>query len=596
MGKMQATNQITLAVFEFEDLSLQKNLGIFCRSFSTDLVTELSKFKQFRVANCPVYFLNADDTRSALFDELNADYFIQGSFRYANEQVRINVQLYNSHTRHLVWANRLEGRLTDIGELHENLLLQVTGILQQQINYDLLSKLKKKTKVDFTAYECWLYGMEELRKGSVENDLKAREHFEKAIGIQPDYALAYSGVSLTYFNEWSCQLWDRWDMCKSGAFEWAQKAIELDDQNYIAAMVLGKIFLYEGSYETAEYYLRKSLLLNQNDPDVLIQIAAYMALLGLLDEAIAIYERVVKLDPLHVNKYMPYGALIFFEKGEFEKAASLIVRGHTPLWADAEAYFAAIYYYLEQFDKMKMHWDNFLSTYRKLISKGKEFDNEDPHRWLLTINPHKHQSNLERFLQFISKGNVTIRQPVKTGFSADAGRANYFLKEGVIWKISFEGGEAQLQEVKGLYDIQKMLARPRQLFHCAELMGTLLNEKGERLFDSKARKEYEKKILKLQIDMQDAEKLSDFVRLEKLQDEYDQLIDHLSQSLGFKGKARETGSTIEKARSAITWRIRNAIAKIECQHNLLGAHLANAIKTGTFCTYQPERPLAWITS
>ncbi len=89
-------------------------------------------------------------------------------------------------------------------------------------------------------------------------DLRARDHFKKALEIQPDYSLGYIGMSLTYFNEWSCQLWDRWDVCKTGAYEWAQQAIELDDQNYVAAVVPGKIFLYEGSYETAEYYIRKS--------------------------------------------------------------------------------------------------------------------------------------------------------------------------------------------------------------------------------------------------------------------------------------------------------------------------------------------------
>jgi tetratricopeptide (TPR) repeat protein len=75
------------------------------------------------------------------------------------------------------------------------------------------------------------------KKGSFENDINAREHFEKAIEIQPDYSLAYSGMSLTYFNEWSCQLWERWNISKSGAYQWAQKAIELDDQNYVAALI-----------------------------------------------------------------------------------------------------------------------------------------------------------------------------------------------------------------------------------------------------------------------------------------------------------------------------------------------------------------------
>jgi len=67
----------------------------------------------------------------------------------------------------------------------------------------------------------------------------------------------------------------------------------------------------------------------------------------------------------------------------------------------------------------------------------------------------------------------------------------------------------------------------------------------------------------LQTDIQEAEHHSNCSLLEKLQDE---------------------------------WRIRNAIAKIERCHPLLGAYLSNAIKTGTFCSYQPDRKLKWITS
>jgi multidrug resistance efflux pump len=126
-------------------------------------------------------------------------------------------------------------------------------------------------------------------------------------------------------------------------------------------------------------------------------------------------------------------------------------------------------------------------------------------------------------------------------------------------------------------------------------MGNVIDEKGVKLFDAKAKKQYEKKITALQADIQEAEQRSDFLKLEKLQDEYDRLVEYLSQSLGIKGRIRESANPVEKARSAVTWRIRSAIAKIESYHPQLGAHLSNAIKTGSFCCYQPERNLNWRT-
>jgi TolB-like protein/tetratricopeptide (TPR) repeat protein len=593
---MQTNDHITLTIFPFEDLSLQKELGIFCRSFSTDLTTELSRFRQFRIIKLPANE-TADETASGrLPDIIKTDYFIQGTFRCEKELVRINVQLYNSNTRHMVWGNRLEGNLTGLHAIQDDLLAAVAGVLQHQINNDVLTGMRKRPKVEFGAYEHWLYGMEEVKKGSVESDLAAREHFQKALEIQPDYAPAYTGMSMTYFNEWSCQLWERWDVSRTGAYEWAQKAIELDDQNHVTAMVMGKIFLYEESYDTAEFYFRKSLMLNPNDPDTHMQIAFSFLLLGKEQEALEIYEKALQLLPFHADNYFIIGVFIYFRHGDYEKAASLIKPNQKAKIANADAYYAAIYYYLQQPERMQFYWNLYIETYRKLISKGNDFTAQEAIDWITKINPYRYKTNLDEFLQFISNGSFRIRgEQQQISRTVQPANDNYFLKEAAAWKLSYEGTLVQMPELKGFYDLQKMLREPRQLFHCAELMGSSVNDQGEKLIDEKARKEYQKKILDLQTDLQEAEQRSDYIRIEKLQAEYDRLVDHLSKSLGLKGKARETGSTVEKARSALTWRIRNAIARIEQHHPMLGAHLSNAIKTGILCSYQPDREISWTT-
>jgi TolB-like protein/Tfp pilus assembly protein PilF len=593
---MQNKHHITLAVFPFEDLSPQRELGIFCRSFSEDLITELSRFRQLRV----IKFLQSawDGDPGTLPEALKGGYFVQGSFRGENGTVLVHVQLFDSDSGYLVWGDRLDGKLTGLSKMQDKLLRSVAAVLQQQIDMDLLSKIRRRPKVAFNAYEHCLYGMEELKKASVEADLKAREHFEEALQIQPDYALACTGMSLSYFNEWTCQLWDRWEVSKTGAYEWAQKAIELDEQNHIIAMVFGRIFLYDGSYSTAEYYFRRSLMLNPNDPDTLFMISFYLVYLGLNEEALEVYERGVQLHPMYAGNHFRLGGVMYFELGEYEKAASFIEHPSTekPGIADKDAYCAAVYYHLKQYDKMQTYWNAFLDTYKILISKGRDFDQQEAIDWILKLNPHRYKTHLEEFLQFISKGSFKEYPVQKIVTKKEEALECYFMKNTAAWKFSFEGHIVQTPEVKGYYDLQKMLAQPRQLFHCAELMGSILDDSGEKLIDEKARKLYQKKIIELQNEIEEAEQYSDFAQLEKLQEEYDRLIDHLSVSLNIKGKARKTGGAVEKARAAVTWRIRNAIARIEQHHPMLGAHLSNAIKTGTLCSYKPDREIQWITS
>ena len=83
--------------------------------------------------------------------------------------------------------------------------------------------------------------------------------------------------------------------------------------------------------------------------------------------------------------------------------------------------------------------------------------------------------------------------------------------------------------------------------------------------------------------------------LKLLYAKYDQLVDYLTGSLGLAGKPRVVGSLVEKSRTAVTWRIRNAIKKIEHVHPELAKHLHHSIKTGTLCAYTPEKPFYWKT-
>ena len=67
----------------------------------------------------------------------------------------------------------------------------------------------------------------------------------------------------------------------------------------------------------------------------------------------------------------------------------------------------------------------------------------------------------------------------------------------------------------------------------------------------------------------------------------------LSGAFGLGGRARKAGDTTERARKAVTSRIRDAIARIGKEHSALSLHLVNAIRTGSFCCYRPERAIPW---
>jgi hypothetical protein len=91
----------------------------------------------------------------------------------------------------------------------------------------------------------------------------------------------------------------------------------------------------------------------------------------------------------------------------------------------------------------------------------------------------------------------------------------------------------------------------------------------------------------------EAELMHDLARAEQARAERDFLAAELAAALGLGGRPRVAGNPTERARKAITNRIRLAIDRVAAVHPTLGHHLRHSIHTGTFCAYKPEHPVHW---
>lgn len=175
--------------------------------------------------------------------------------------------------------------------------------------------------------------------------------------------------------------------------------------------------------------------------------------------------------------------------------------------------------------------------------------------------------------------------------------AHRFVRSGDVWDVAFSDRQALLAHTKGMADLHELIGRPGQEVSALDLMGAevVSGDAGE-VSDAKARRSYEQRIRELQADIESAEADNDPYRAEKAAAELDELIDHLSAAYGMGGGKRTAGDVAEKARTAVTWRIRSAIKKISSEVPALGDHLDRSIKTGRFCSYDPSHPVDWTLS
>ena len=176
----------------------------------------------------------------------------------------------------------------------------------------------------------------------------------------------------------------------------------------------------------------------------------------------------------------------------------------------------------------------------------------------------------------------------------DAGSGPELVLEGDSWRVDFMGKVVRVRDMKGIGDLAVLFARPGVEVHALELMGgaDVGNTAGPALDDS-ARRAYQARIVDLQHDIDDARADNDSGRAERAELELDALVEQLSEAFGLGGRSRTTGSSSERARTAVTYRIRAAIRKLDQLHPELGRHLANSVRTGTWCAYKPEVDIGW---
>ena len=190
---------------------------------------------------------------------------------------------------------------------------------------------------------------------------------------------------------------------------------------------------------------------------------------------------------------------------------------------------------------------------------------------------------------------------------------NIFRHESEYWSVVFDGQTARLRDVKGVRYLARLLANPGREFHAVDLVGAEQGDPVEmtrvtnsrlrfrdagdagELLDRRAKEAYRRRLTEIEDDLEQALALGDASRMAQAKAERDFLARELSRAIGLGGRDRRVGSAAERARASVTRAVRHAMGRIRTHHPRLGAHLEQAIRTGTYCTYLPDPrvPIAW---
>jgi adenylate cyclase len=290
------SEQPSIAVLPFDNLSGDPAQTYFSDGITEDLLTELSRFRDLRVLARHSSFA----LRGQLLDaaeigrRLGVCYLLEGSVRRSAERVRISAQLIDAASGAHLWAERYDRALDDIFAVQDEVVARIATTLPGRIQAAGLERAKRKPTDDLAAYDCVLRGMDRLAGYGAAANAAAREQFEHAVALDPDYALAHAYLSLAILSEdWGEDAVEQRTRCLAHG----RRAVALDDSDSQCHRVLALALLNAREFDSADYHSERSVALNANDAHAAAQRGYVLSFLGRCDEALVMIRRAIDRNP-----------------------------------------------------------------------------------------------------------------------------------------------------------------------------------------------------------------------------------------------------------------------------------------------------------
>jgi TolB-like protein/Tfp pilus assembly protein PilF len=292
--------QPSVAVLPFVNLSADKEQEYFCDGMSEEIINALTHVAGLHVVarTSAFAFKGKQADIREIGKKLNVETILEGSIRKAGKRVRITAQLVNIADGYHLWSEKYDRDMEDIFAVQDEIGLAVADKLKVELLGEQKTAILVRHTLDLEAYNLYLKGIYFLRMYTADGFKKAIDYFERALEKDPEYALAYYGLTevfyvTTYFGNIAP------NKAYPRAKVYVNKALGIDDTLGEAHAALGLIYAYyDWNWKLAESELKQALQLNPSSAMVRMSHSWFLSLTQRHDEAIIEARRAQKLDPL----------------------------------------------------------------------------------------------------------------------------------------------------------------------------------------------------------------------------------------------------------------------------------------------------------
>jgi adenylate cyclase len=309
----------SIAVLPFSNMSNDPDQEYFADGIVEDIITGLSRVKQFFVIarNSAFWYKGKAVDIRQVGRELGVRYVLEGSVRKCGSTVRITGQLVEANTGHHIWANRFDGDLKDIFELQDLVTSSVIGAIQPSIRAAESSRSLRKRPGSVDAYDLYMQALPHVAALERSENAKGLSLLEQALRLDPSYASALAMAAWCHAQRCVYNWTGDWSAEARRALQLANRAVSHAEDDSVALSMLGAAHTLVREFDTAHSLLERAVELDPNCAWGWNRLGWLNGYRDLSLESIACFERAIRLSPLdsmNFNCFVGIGSAHFLEQ------------------------------------------------------------------------------------------------------------------------------------------------------------------------------------------------------------------------------------------------------------------------------------------
>jgi adenylate cyclase len=339
----------SIAVLPFANLTGDPKQEYFSDGITEEIITALSKNPRLFVISRNSVFTYKDKPVKIqqVSEDLGVRYVLEGSVRKAEDRVRITAQLVDATTGNHVWSERYDRKLKDIFAIQDDITLEIMNAVHiNLLEGEQVRHWHTHGTTNLQAYEkIWqARGMNKV-KGTKEGFTRTKRLLEEAIALDPHFPYAYATLGWNYFLEARFGLSESPEKSIKMAFEYAQKAVELDDTLDWSHMLLASIYAIKRQFDKAVSEAKRAVSLNPNGADAYACLAGVIGLSGNWKESVAFGEKSIRLNPFPGVYYYHWLGRAYYMTEQYDKSIDTWTKALSlaPDYLNAHAFLSACY-------------------------------------------------------------------------------------------------------------------------------------------------------------------------------------------------------------------------------------------------------------